>query len=101
MAWLKGFVQDVELLLMNLRGMLIKKVYVSFDWDKADGFTGELIECDEGELAWVDKTKVPELPTWEGDRVFLDLLLSGEQRFFSIKLRYEGDKLVEKQVNLY
>ncbi len=50
MAWLKGFVQDVELLLMNLRGMLIKKVYVSFDWDKAEDFTGELIECDEGEL---------------------------------------------------
>ena len=29
----------------------------------ADGFTGELIECDEGELAWVDKEEVPELPT--------------------------------------
>ena len=67
----------------------------------ADGFTGELIECDEGELAWVDKEEVPELPTWEGDRVFLNLLLSGEERFFSIKLKYEGSRLVEKQVNLY
>ena len=38
----------------------------------ADGFTGELIECDEGELAWVDKEEVPGLPTWEGDRVFLN-----------------------------
>ena len=56
----------------------------------ADGFTGELIECDEGELAWVDKEEVPELPTWEGDRVFLNILLSGEERFFSIKLKYEG-----------
>ena len=56
----------------------------------ADGFTGELIECDEGELAWVDKEEVPELPTWEGDRVFLNLLLSGEERFFSIKLKYEA-----------
>ena len=27
----------------------------------ADGFTGELIECDEGELAWVDKEEVPVL----------------------------------------
>ena len=67
----------------------------------ADGFTGELIECDEGELAWVDKEEVPGLPTWEGDRVFLNLLLSGEERFFSIKLKYEGSRLVEKQVNLY
>ena len=67
----------------------------------ADGFTGELIECDEGELAWVDKEEVSELPTWEGDRVFLNLLLSGEERFFSIKLKYEGSRLMEKQVNLY
>ena len=64
-------------------------------------FTGELIECDEGELAWVDKEEGPGLPTWEGDRVFLNLLLSGEERFFSIKLKYEGSRLVEKQVNLY
>ena len=67
----------------------------------ADKFTGNIIECDEGELCWVDKTVVPELPTWEGDRVFLDMLLSGEERFFSLKLRYEGDKLVEKKTHLY
>ena len=62
----------------------------------ADGYTGN-----EGELRWVDKTQVPNLPTWEGDRVFLDLLLSNEERFFSIKLQYEGDQLVEKKINLY
>ena len=32
----------------------------------ADGYTGELIECDEGDLCWVDKAEVPKLPTWEG-----------------------------------
>ena len=67
----------------------------------ADGYTGELITCNEGELRWVDKAQVPDLPTWEGDRVFLDLLLSDEERFFSIKLQYEGDQLVEKKINLY
>ncbi len=67
----------------------------------ADGYTGELITCNEGELRWVDKTQVPNLPTWEGDRVFLDLLLSNEEHFFSIKLQYEGDQLVEKKINLY
>lgn len=67
----------------------------------ADGFTGELITCNEGELRWIDKTQVPNLPTWEGDRVFLDLLLSDEERFFSIKLQYEGDRLIKKGINLY
>ncbi len=67
----------------------------------ADAFDGELIECDEGELAWVEKSDVLGLPTWEGDRVFLERLLSGDERFFSIKLRYEGDRLVEKKVTDY
>lgn len=40
----------------------------------ADEYTGELIECDEGELCWVDKAMVPNLPAWEGDQVFLDLI---------------------------
>ena len=67
----------------------------------ADAFDGELIECDEGELAWVEKSDVLALPTWEGDRVFLERLLSGDERFFSIKLRYEGDRLVEKKITDY
>ena len=67
----------------------------------SDGYTGELIECNEGELCWIDKARVPELPAWEGDKVFLDLLLSGEERFFSVKLKYEGDRLVETKINLY
>lgn len=67
----------------------------------ADGYTGELIECNEGELCWIDKNTVPELPAWKGDKVFLALLLSGEERFFLIKLQYEGDKLVGKSINLY
>ncbi len=67
----------------------------------ADAFDGEMIECDEGELAWVEKSEVLALPTWEGDHVFLERLLSGDERFFSIKLRYEGDKLVEKKITDY
>lgn len=67
----------------------------------ADEYTGNLITCEEGDLQWIAKTQVPDLPTWEGDWVFLELLLSDEQRFFSIKLQYEGDRLVEKKINLY
>ncbi|MBQ8393272.1 MAG: 8-oxo-dGTP diphosphatase [Clostridia bacterium] len=56
-------------------------------------FTGELSSCPEGELCWVDKAKVRELPMWEGDKVFLDLL-DTEQEFFTLKLTYKGDRLV-------
>ena len=49
--------------------------------------------CDEGELAWVEKSRLGELRLWEGDMIFLRLL-DTEERFFSLKLVYEGDKLV-------
>ena len=63
----------------------------------ANEYIGELTECNEGELYWIDKAVVPTLHTWEGDRVFLDLLLSVDERVFSLKLQYEGEKLVDKQ----
>ena len=60
----------------------------------ADGFTGELTDCDEGELIWIDKDKVCDLPIWEGDKIFLRLI--DERRpFFSLKLTYENDTLKE------
>lgn len=56
-------------------------------------FAGELIECNEGDLEWVDKSKVMELNTWEGDRIFLEKMLRGDD-FFTAKVEYDGDKLV-------
>ena len=64
----------------------------------ADGYTGEMIECNEGNLEWVKKTDVYDLPIWEGDKVFFKLLEEQEE-FFSLKLRYEGDKLEETVLN--
>ena len=63
-------------------------LYTCTDW------TGELLECNEGELEWIDKRDLYDLTLWEGDRVFLKLL---EQNvpFFSLKLVYQGDKLVK------
>lgn len=60
----------------------------------ADAYTGELCECNEGTLEWVKKEAVYDLPIWEGDRVFFRLL-EEQAAFFSLKLRYEGDKLAE------
>ena len=64
----------------------------------ADGFSGGLTECDEGELLWVPKARMRSFPTWEGDRIFLDLLDQGAP-FFSLKLRYEGERLAEAALN--
>lgn len=64
----------------------------------ADGFTGELRECDEGDLEWVDKTFAASLPTWEGDKIFWDLLRRNEP-FFLLTMRYSGDKLVSAVLN--
>jgi len=60
----------------------------------ADGFEGELKECDEGDLQWVSREFLDELPKWEGDKIFLDLLWQ-DAPFFLLTLRYQGDKLVE------
>ena len=60
----------------------------------ADGFEGELKECDEGDLQWVSREFLSSLPQWEGDKIFLDLLWK-DAPFFLLKLRYDGDKLIE------
>lgn len=57
-------------------------------------FSGEVGECNEGELEWVNISDVVKLPIWEGDKVFLKLL-SDNAPFFSLKLKYNGDVLVE------
>ena len=71
----------------------------------ADGFEGTLDEkaagaCTEGELQWIPKMHVPELNLWEGDRIFLKLLLE-DKGMFSMKLEYEGDKLVNAVTEVY
>ena len=68
----------------------------------ADGFTGELIkDCNEGELAWVKKDEMLKLPMWEGDLKFLPLIMDENQSFFTMKLTYEGDKLIDCKVFEY
>ena len=59
-----------------------------------DNFSGKLTEsCDEGVPEWIEIEKIKELPIWEGDKIFLDLLQT-KTPFFSLKLVYKEDKLV-------
>ena len=65
----------------------------------ADGFEGEPIACDEGELEWVDIDKIESLHIWEGDKIFLRLLAE-KVPFFSLKLVYDGhDGLISAVLN--
>ena len=64
----------------------------------ADGFTGQLKECDEGDLQWVSRDFLDQLPQWEGDRIFLKLLWQNAP-FFLLTLRYHGDTLTEAILN--
>ena len=86
----------------SFRGIV---TFVSDEWGTeymhlftSDSFTGSLSDCDEGDLEWVEKARIPSLPIWEGDKIFLRLLDQGAD-FFSLKLCYHGDKLVRAVLN--
>ena len=79
--------------------------FVSDEWGTeymhlftADAFHGEVKDCDEGVLEWLPWERLPQLPIWEGDRIFLRLI-DEDAPFFSLKLRYVGDRLVEAVLN--
>ena len=59
----------------------------------ADRFEGELIECNEGTLAWISMEDIFSLPLWEGDKIFLELL-ARDVPYFHLKLEYRGDLLI-------
>lgn len=87
----------LTLLSYKLRGVM---TFVSNIWETeymfiytADRFEGELTECSEGELLWVEKSKVPDLNLWEGDILFLKKLME-DSEFFTIKVQYQGEKLI-------
>lgn len=83
---------------LKLRGHLtfiLNNNFTEYIWlYTATDYDGELKECDEGILKWIDKDKVYDLNLWEGDKVFLKYL-EEKQEFFSLKLEYEDDKLVK------
>ena len=61
-------------------------------------WTGEMTDCDEGELVWLPKAELDGLPQWEGDRIFHRLLKEGEP-FFELELVYSGEKLLSARRN--
>ena len=57
---------------------------------KCSDFSGELTDCDEGELVWVPKQDIYKLDLWEGDFLFLRKI-ENSCDFFTLKLVYDKD----------
>ena len=93
----------LRLLKYRYRGIL---TFLADGWEgeyihlyTADEFEGEITDCEEGVLEWVLKEEIESLPIWEGDKIFLRLLRE-DTGFFSLKLKYQGDELVESRLIL-
>lgn len=88
----------------KLRGII---TYISKTWETeyvclftSKDFSGQIIECNEGDLEWIDKKEVLKLNTWEGDRIFIDKL-QRDDKFFTIKFEYDGDTLLKYDLKEY
>ena len=86
----------LELERWRYRGLV---TFVSDRWETeymhlytADRFSGEMKECDEGNLEWVPRDRGESLPLWEGDKIFLRMIADPETPFFSLKLVYRGEE---------
>lgn len=88
----------------QLRGILTFPLFkdnqdwVVFLFQVAD-FTGQMFECDEGVLEWVDNDKIFDLNLWDGDKLFLDWMK--QNKFFSAKFCYQNKKLIKHDVIFY
>lgn len=87
----------LKLKTFKLRGIV---TYTSKEWETeymyiftSNDFEGDLIECNEGDLEWIDKEKIVNLNTWEGDKLFLKKL-ENDNNFFTMKFEYDGDNLL-------
>ena len=57
-------------------------------------FKGEIKECDEGTLRWINYHDFKNIPMWEGDKYFIEPLLNNEP-YFEMSFLYKKDKLIE------
>jgi 8-oxo-dGTP diphosphatase len=62
-------------------------------------FTGKIIDSNEGNLKWVLNKDLMKLKMWKGDYLFLPLLK--KKGFFTGKILYDKEKIVEKKFDYY
>ena len=102
---LREVYEETSLILTSysLRGVV---TFISDEWETeymflftSSEFEGQVSDCDEGELVWIDKNELMNLNLWEGDKIFLKLLTE-DVGFFSLKLKYRGDELIEHRIDV-
>ena len=82
--------------------------YVSNYWETeymfvftSNDFEGQqTLDCDEGDLKWIDKESIVDLNTWEGDKIFIKKIQE-DDTFFTIKFVYNGEKLQSYDLKQY
>ncbi len=67
-----------------------------FTADRWEG--GFVSDCTEGDLEWVPRERVTDLPIWEGDKIFLRLLAEDAPPFL-LTLEYAGGALIRAELN--
>ena len=94
---------------LNLESYQLRCIvtYVSTNWETeymyvftSNEFTGDIIECNEGELQWINKNEVTKLNTWEGDKIFIEKM-QRDSNFFTVKFEYDGDSLLRYDLKEY
>ena len=61
-------------------------------------FSGELIECNEGDLKWIPIKDIYNYPMWEGDKAFLPMVIN-HGPYFKMTLTYHHHELVSIENN--
>ena len=94
-------------LILNTYKLRCVVTYVSTNWETeymyvftSNDYTGKLIECNEGDLQWIEKDKVTELKTWEGDKIFVEKIKNNDS-FFTVKFNYDGEMLIKYDLKEY
>lgn len=88
---------NLDLLSFKLRGLIyfqnndFKEVMYLYT---SNEFVGNIKECNEGELHFINKSDILNLNLWEGDRIFLKYL-DDDEPYFELELIYENKKLIK------
>ncbi len=78
---------------INKRGVI---TFINNDYEElihlytSNDYEGSIIECNEGELHWINKNDIFNLSLWEGDKLFLNKLINNDE-YFEMKLHYDND----------
>ncbi len=87
---------------VDLKGILYFRAQNTGNYDNimflftSSDFTGEPVDGREGKFKWVDMDKIQNINLYEGDKIFLDLLLKHE--FFVAEFLYKGFEFVEHKI---